>query len=373
MSVNPTNIQPLLNGLKPGHRVGFDESTQSFKSIKGRKGGIDLETLGYKINAFVNDGKISSEQLTQINQALQNRADNLESRKDSFWIKMFAGKKIDKSVHKLRNIEKRISRTISDRGLPPTKVAPSTSEAAGKPSALAAAEAPPSRVETAATAKETPPPATAGEPSAAPAPPPPPTPGITGAPPPPPPPPPGLGVKKAPTQTFAHRTVTTEADKQAKLSGEPKRPTINPEDDLGKPQFIPAERKKRYAEEILAFVKGTPKTETIKSGRVTKQVTTHEENGLEHAIARLAKEIQENDRLQDEMAGATAKLHETKGQLTSIRERIKKLKAANSANKNYVASQTTRSGTVHKTFYCDLEYKQRQTEYSPLSEEDVSP
>nr|NGX53961.1 hypothetical protein [Chlamydiota bacterium] len=69
--------------------------------------------LSDKINDYVSRKLIDMEEIILIHQSIEVRAENLINRKRSFWVMLFAGRKIDKIVTELREIEWRILDTAN--------------------------------------------------------------------------------------------------------------------------------------------------------------------------------------------------------------------------------------------------------------------
>ncbi len=123
----PIDITSIIEGFTPSTprcRVGaWDKDKRVFEVVQGRKGALNLTTLSDKINELVDIELIDRKNVKKINAAIENRVCHLLGRKTSFWVRIFAGRKIDKIIGQLRGIQNRISETAEKHQVKPTNTA----------------------------------------------------------------------------------------------------------------------------------------------------------------------------------------------------------------------------------------------------------
>ncbi|MCH9627799.1 MAG: hypothetical protein S4CHLAM2_14430 [Chlamydiales bacterium] len=329
MSKPIDQFNAIVGGLEQrGHRVVFHNkkfknvTTTEAKKLAGEGAITDLADLKDKIVEFVQQNDLDTTKLTQ---ALQKREKSLAGR----FVLWGRGRQLE-GIRKLGIVEGAIKgvKTVESRS-------PAKQEVSSAPPPP---EAPKS-------AEQAPPPL----PKAGGAPPPPPPMGA-------PPPPPGLGSAK-PKATFAHRKLTEEADKLGHLSDEPARPQVQPGHDMGKLSQLTDAERKAYQSAIDTYLYGTPYQVDVRKGMKTEQVTQRENNGLEHTLERVGKELKAHADDIEQLEGKQLQLRQGQERVKVLQERIGKMQAANADNKPFTL-YTVQQGKAGQpiTFVSDAEY-----------------
>ncbi len=346
MSKPIDQFNAIVGGLEQrGHRVVFHN--KEFKNVTAaqakklaEEGAVtDLADLKDKIVEFVETNKLDTTQLTQ---ALQKREKSLAGR----FVLWGRGRQLE-GIRKLGLVEGAIK---SVKTVKPTRPQ-------AKKEFQAATQPPqPRTLERAEQAPPPPPPKAGG------APPPPPPMGA-------PPPPPGSGSAK-PTATFAHRKLTEEADKLGRLSDEPARPQVQAGHDMGKLSQLTDAERKAYQSAIDTYLYGTPYQVEVKKGLKTEKVTERKQDGLQHTLERVEKELKAHAADIEKLEGKQLQLRQGQERVRVLEERIGKMQAANANNQPFTL-YTVQQGKAGQpiTFVSDAEYA---TYLAQLSEGDIA-
>ena len=379
MSIGPSDqYNTIMNALNTEqHRVVYDTQGKEFKDVtsaeakklaKDSRYVTDLPTLKEKVAQFVKENGIDPELETQLEKAFDNRADKLEKR--TVW---FGGSKRNAAVKNLREIPPEIKKAAQAGQKAISKEVPPSSKGPAKksPEEMGGVRLPVAGPKEKGKEKAASPPSEEG-PSGLPSPAPkPPDIGGMGPPPPKAPdiggkgPPPPMGGVGGPT--FTHKKLTTQADELGKFAGEPDRPQIKEGHDLGKPTKIPEEDRAAYAKEIDAYLFGTPYTVELKRGMSKETVTKREENGLEHTLARIDKELKAHDKDLEELDGIKIQMRAAEEKIGILEKRLREMNEANRKNEPYTL-YTVQGGkpSTPITFIPDSEYQAFMNEVEKL-------
>ncbi|NGX60663.1 MAG: hypothetical protein K940chlam9_00130 [Chlamydiae bacterium] len=187
----------------------------------------------------------------------------------------------------------------------------------------------------------------------------------------PPPPPPTMGGGST-TKTFAHRKLTTEADTLGTFQGEPTRPTIVENHDLGRPAAISQNIRQQYASAIESFILGTPYTVTQSHGLSSSTQTKHEENGLNHTIQRIEEAINTYKETLEQLEGKEAQARDVEKKIHAVKERIKNMLNANKEGTDFTLyTKGTKKGTLGPPvkFIPDTTYQTYLKKFEGIPEE----